>query len=57
MVGAVAKDQTALIYRAKRWLNRQAVMQMTTDLLAQCDPAGEVLQWLTLIAEMATANL
>ena len=31
-------------------------MQMTADLLAQRDPAGEVLQWLTLIAEMATAK-
>ena len=44
------------IYRAKRWLNGESVMQMTADLLAQRDPAGEVLQWLTLIAEMATAK-
>ena len=29
-------------------------MQMTADLLAQRHPAGEVIQWLTLIAEMAT---
>jgi hypothetical protein len=45
-----------LIYRAKRWLNRQAVMQMTADLLAQRDPEGEVLRWLRLITEMATAK-
>jgi hypothetical protein len=50
------RTRRRLIYRAKRWLNRQAVMQMTTDLLAQRDPAGEVLQWLRLIAEMATAK-
>jgi hypothetical protein len=51
------RTKRRLIYRAKRWLNRQAVLQMTADLLAQRDPAGEVLQWLTLIAEMATAEL
>ena len=50
------RTRRRLIYRAKRWLNREAVMQMNADLLAQRDPAGEVLQWLTLIAEMATAK-
>ena len=50
------RTRRRLIYRAKRWLNREAVLQMTTDLLAQRDPAGEVLQWLRLIAEMATAK-
>jgi hypothetical protein len=44
LAGALATVQTALIFRAKRWLNPQAVMQMTADLLAQRDPAGEVLQ-------------
>ena len=29
---------------------------MTAELLAHRDPAGEVIQWLTLIAEMATAK-
>ena len=50
------RTRRRLNYRAKRWLNRQAVMQMTADLLSQRDPAGEVLQWLTLLAEMATAK-
>ena len=50
------RTRRRLVYRAKRWLNRQAVMQMTAELLAQRDPAGEVLQWLPLIAEMATAK-
>jgi hypothetical protein len=27
----------------KRWLNRTAVQQMTADLLAERDPAGELL--------------
>ena len=31
-------------------------MQMSADLLALRDPASELLQWLTLIAEMATAK-
>jgi hypothetical protein len=54
--GLLRRTRRRLIYRAKRWLNREAVMRMTTDLLAQRDSAGEVLQWLTLIAEMATAK-
>jgi hypothetical protein len=54
--GLLRRTRRRLIYRAKRWLNRQAVMQMTADLLAQRDPAGEVLHGLTLIAEMATAK-
>ena len=45
-----------LIYRAKRRLDCQAVIQMTADLLAQRDPAGEVRGVLMLIAEMATAQ-
>jgi hypothetical protein len=32
-----------LAYRAKRWLNRQAVEQMTISLLNERDPGGEVL--------------
>ena len=51
------RTRRRLTYRAKRWLNREAVLQMTADLLARRDPVGEVLQWLMLIAEMATANL
>ena len=50
------RTKRRLIYRAKRWLNREAVMQMTAELLAQRDPAGEMLQWLAPIAGMATAN-
>ncbi|HTQ39651.1 MAG TPA: ATP-dependent endonuclease [Pirellulales bacterium] len=44
-----------LVYRAKRWLNRQAVGQMTVELLSERDPGGEVLQWLEVIAGMARA--
>jgi hypothetical protein len=44
-----------LVYRAKRWLNRQAVEQMTVELLSERDPAGEVLGWLEVIAGMARA--
>jgi hypothetical protein len=38
---------------AKRWLNRQAVEQMTTALLDARDPGGEVRGWLTTIAELS----
>ncbi|MFZ1007344.1 MAG: hypothetical protein WAN65_10935 [Candidatus Sulfotelmatobacter sp.] len=44
-----------LVYRAKRWLNRQAVEQMTISLLNEHDPDGEILQWLEVIAGMARA--
>jgi hypothetical protein len=44
-----------LVYRAKRWLNRQAVDQMTISLLNERDPCGEVLHWLEVIAGMAMA--
>ena len=33
------RTRRRMIYRAKRWLNRQAVMQMTAELLAQRDSA------------------
>ena len=38
---------------AKRWLNRQAVERMTTALLDERDPGGEVRSWLTTIAELS----
>ncbi len=40
------------ICRAKRWLNCQAVLQMTPALLDARDPAGEVRSWLTAIAAL-----
>lgn len=50
------RGRQRLVYRAKRWLNRQAVQQMTATLLSERDPAGEVRSWLQVIAEMATAE-
>ena len=41
-------------YRAKRWLNRHAVEQMTSALLTERDPDREVVHWLKTIAEMAS---
>jgi len=38
--------------RAKKWLNRLAVEQMTPKLLAQQDPRGEVCGWLMAVAEL-----
>jgi hypothetical protein len=45
-----------LRHKAKKWLNRQAVDQMTPALLAERDPHGEVLGWLTTIADLAGAS-
>ncbi len=36
--------------RAKRWLNTQAVEQMTPELLAECDPDDELLRSIAQIA-------
>ena len=38
--------------RAKVWLNTTAVDRMTAGRLAESDPAGEVLRWLTTIASL-----
>lgn len=38
--------------RAKAWLNTTAVERMTAARLAESDPAGEVVRWLTTIAAL-----
>lgn len=38
--------------RAKAWLNTTAVERMTVGRLAESDPAGEVVHWLTTIAAL-----
>lgn len=38
--------------RAKVWLNTEAVERMTLERLAQSDPAGEVIGWLTVMGEL-----
>jgi hypothetical protein len=38
--------------RAKKWLNRLAVEQMTPDLLCDADPTGEIRGWLKAAAEL-----
>jgi hypothetical protein len=43
------RAQRRMSARSKRWLNRVAVQQMTADLLAERDPAGELLGWLRTI--------
>ena len=50
------RGRQRLVYRAKRWLNRQAVQQMTATMLSERDPDGEVRSWLQVIAEMAAAE-
>lgn len=42
-----------MLNRAKRWLNTQAVEQMTLDFLTKRDPAGELMELLARIAAMA----
>jgi len=46
------RSQRRLSAQAKRWLNRVAVEQMTAELLAERDPAGELLGWLQIIQEL-----
>jgi hypothetical protein len=46
------RTQRRLSGRAKRWLNTIAVDQMTASWLAERDPAGELVGWLTAIGEM-----
>lgn len=41
-----------LIYRTKRRLNTESVQHMTAELLAERDPAGEVVGWMRAIAEL-----
>jgi putative ATP-dependent endonuclease of OLD family len=46
------RSQRRLSAQAKRWLNRLAVEHMTAALLADRDPAGELLGWLQIIQEL-----
>jgi hypothetical protein len=46
-----------LVHSAKRWLNRIAVEHMTAALLAERDPAGELLGHLSAIAASAAPEL
>lgn len=47
------RRQRQMKYRAKHWLNRDAVEAMTVDLLAEQDPDGDVRSWLEAIAWLA----
>jgi len=48
-----ARARKRLRYKAKKWLNRQAVEKMTAARLAERDTTGEVRGWLTTIAELS----
>ena len=50
------RTQRRLTHHAKRWLNTVAVERMTLALLAERDPAGELLGWLRAIAELAGSD-
>ena len=49
------RTRQRLSYRAKRWLNTSAVEHMTPELLADRDPAGEVLEWLRAVVVLLLA--
>lgn len=49
------RTRQRLTYRAKKWLNTKAVEHMTAELLAQRDPAGELVGWLSMIAALLEA--
>jgi len=42
--------------RAKKWLNRLAVEQMTPELLDEQDSRGEIRRWLAAVAEMLVCD-
>jgi hypothetical protein len=42
-----------LRYKAKKWLNRQAVERMTPARLAERDSDGEIRSWLATIADLS----
>lgn len=48
------RSQERLIYHTKRRLNVETVQAMTTELLAERDPEGEVVTWLRTIASLLT---
>ena len=50
------RTRQRLSYRAKQWLNTRAVEQMTPELLAQRDPAGEILEWFRAITALLLAH-
>jgi hypothetical protein len=49
------RTRQRLINRAKRWLAREAVCQMSLELLTERDPAGEVLSWFETIRALASS--
>jgi hypothetical protein len=46
------RAQNRMANRAKRWLNTKAVEQMSVELLAERDPDGEIMSWMSLIASL-----
>jgi putative ATP-dependent endonuclease of OLD family len=54
--GLPRRARKRLANRAKRWLNRSAVDQMTPALLAKSDPHGDIASWLATITRLATAR-
>ena len=50
------RERKRLRNRVKRWLNSEAVMRMTPELLQERDTSGEVAGWLSEIAGMATTG-
>jgi hypothetical protein len=50
------RSQKRFTARAKRWLNTVAVEYMTADLLAEQDPAGEMLGWFAAIRQLVEAS-
>lgn len=50
------RSQRRRIAKAKRWLNKVAVQHMSTQLLHERDPEGEVLGWFRTISQMLAGN-
>jgi len=51
------RSRSRMAYRCKRWLNTAAVDQMTSELLTQRDPTGEMRSWMKTIGQLAAPIL
>jgi hypothetical protein len=50
------RAQNRMTQRAKQWLNTVVAEQMTTDLLRERDPRGEIASWLRAMRQLASMN-
>ena len=50
------RAQNRMTQRAKQWLNTVVAEQMTTELLREREPQGEIESWLRTMRQLASVN-